>query len=235
MWSRVALARVDVSEERSALFVKVERISELRTSGVTSNRSTAIFRWDLTCYVGDHRNGNFYFMLILFLARWFFPPWRWRRYPKRLFLQKPYGVTPQKTTFFIVTVVKSSNLTEVNLPWRMVSSGLLRHVALVGTFAALNTWNSLQWDTCTNSCCYCQGSPPHCVLQSPFTHPLSLCFSSLFFLSFSKSLFKKTNLRNIPKSSVSVASLVDNKWLIMMVWHQESLSLWTSYNAQTYK
>jgi hypothetical protein len=31
--------------------------------------------------------------------------------PKRRFLQEPYGVTSQKTQFFIVTAVKTSNLT----------------------------------------------------------------------------------------------------------------------------
>jgi hypothetical protein len=31
--------------------------------------------------------------------------------PKRLFLQEPLGVTSQKTPFFIVTAVKTSNLT----------------------------------------------------------------------------------------------------------------------------
>jgi hypothetical protein len=38
--------------------------------------------------------------------------WRWRREipPKRRFLQDPHGVTSQKTAFFIVTAVKTSNL-----------------------------------------------------------------------------------------------------------------------------
>jgi hypothetical protein len=44
----------------------------------------------------------------------FFLPWRWRRYdpPKRLF-NRPHlhGATPQKTAFFIVTAVKTSNPT----------------------------------------------------------------------------------------------------------------------------
>jgi hypothetical protein len=31
--------------------------------------------------------------------------------PKRLLLQEPHGVTSQKTAFFIVTTVKTSNLT----------------------------------------------------------------------------------------------------------------------------
>jgi hypothetical protein len=37
----------------------------------------------------------------------------WRREvpPKRRFLEKPHCVTPQKTAFFIVTAVKTSDLT----------------------------------------------------------------------------------------------------------------------------
>jgi hypothetical protein len=40
-------------------------------------------------------------------------PWRWRRYvpPKRRFTQDPQEATPQKTACFIVTAVKTSNLT----------------------------------------------------------------------------------------------------------------------------
>jgi hypothetical protein len=34
--------------------------------------------------------------------------------PKRRFLQEPHGVTTQKTQFFIVTAVKTSNLTNKN-------------------------------------------------------------------------------------------------------------------------
>jgi hypothetical protein len=39
--------------------------------------------------------------------------WRWRRYvpPKRRFTQDLHGATSQKTAFFIVTTVKTSNLT----------------------------------------------------------------------------------------------------------------------------
>jgi hypothetical protein len=35
--------------------------------------------------------------------------------PKRRFLQEPHGVTSQKTPFFIVTAVKTSNLTSAAL------------------------------------------------------------------------------------------------------------------------
>jgi hypothetical protein len=42
-----------------------------------------------------------------------FLPWRWRRYvtPKRRFTQDLHGAIFQKTVFFIVTAVKTSNLT----------------------------------------------------------------------------------------------------------------------------
>jgi hypothetical protein len=34
-------------------------------------------------------------------------------HPKRLFLQEPHGLTSQKTPFFIVTAMKTSNLTNI--------------------------------------------------------------------------------------------------------------------------
>jgi hypothetical protein len=41
--------------------------------------------------------------------------------PKRRFLQEPHGVTSQKTPFFIVTTVKTSNLTKTKqIPWLLV-------------------------------------------------------------------------------------------------------------------
>jgi hypothetical protein len=43
-----------------------------------------------------------------------FLPWRWRRYvpPKRRFTQDKHDATSKKTAFFIVTAVKTSNLTQ---------------------------------------------------------------------------------------------------------------------------
>jgi hypothetical protein len=51
--------------------------------------------------------------LALFLVHRFLSLWWRRRYvpPKRRFLQEPHGLTSQNTTFFIVTAVKTSNLT----------------------------------------------------------------------------------------------------------------------------
>jgi hypothetical protein len=47
-----------------------------------------------------------------FLARWFLTTWWQRRYvpPKRWLLQQPHGVISQKTAFFIVTSMKTSDL-----------------------------------------------------------------------------------------------------------------------------
>jgi hypothetical protein len=40
-------------------------------------------------------------------------PWWWRWYfpPKCWFLQEPHGVTSQRTAFFIVTTLNTTNLT----------------------------------------------------------------------------------------------------------------------------
>jgi hypothetical protein len=53
-------------------------------------------------------------LLTLVLHSWIFLPWRWRRYfpPKHRFTQDLHGATSQKTAFFIVTAVNTSNLTQ---------------------------------------------------------------------------------------------------------------------------
>jgi hypothetical protein len=94
---RVALVRTNVSEELSASFIRVTRIGELETPlAVTSNRRTL------------RRNTTWEISLV----HWFLSPrWRWGQVsPKRRFLQAPHGVTSQKTPFFIVTAVNTSNL-----------------------------------------------------------------------------------------------------------------------------
>jgi hypothetical protein len=51
-----------------------------------------------------------------FIARGFLIPWRWWRYipPKRRFTKYLHGAISKKTAFFIVTAVKTSNLTLYN-------------------------------------------------------------------------------------------------------------------------
>jgi hypothetical protein len=96
MLRRVALVRTDVSEELSASIIRVTRISEVGTTlTVTSNRRTLLL---VTVSVVPSSQ-------IVFTLMKEAPP------PKRLFLQEPHGNTSQKTVFFIVTAVKTSNLT----------------------------------------------------------------------------------------------------------------------------
>jgi hypothetical protein len=61
-----------------------------------------------------------------FLARGFLPR-RWRRYipPKRLFTQDLHDATSQNTAFFIVTAVKTSDLT--NLIFNYIEIWSLRY------------------------------------------------------------------------------------------------------------
>jgi hypothetical protein len=77
MLRRVALVRTDVSEELSACFIRVTRIGELGTLGVTSNRRTL------------RRNVLMKEVLSSSETR---------------FLQEPHGVTSQKTPFFLHSI-----------------------------------------------------------------------------------------------------------------------------------
>jgi hypothetical protein len=86
MLRRVALVRTDVSEEHSASIIRVRRFGELGiTLAVTSNRRTlrSFTMYSNISYVP----------------------------PKLRLLQETHGLTSQKTEFFIVTAVKTSNLT----------------------------------------------------------------------------------------------------------------------------
>jgi uncharacterized repeat protein (TIGR01451 family) len=49
--------------------------------------------------------------------------------PKRRFLQEPHGVTSQKTAFFIITAVNTSNLTLKNVVFWDVTPFGSRNVA----------------------------------------------------------------------------------------------------------
>jgi hypothetical protein len=103
MLRRVALVRTDVSEEFNASFIKVTRICVLGTIfAVTSNQRTWYF---FAAYVSC-------WLPLTFLIHRFLLPWWRRRYvpPKRRFIQEPRAVTSQKTPFFIVTAVKTSNI-----------------------------------------------------------------------------------------------------------------------------
>jgi hypothetical protein len=114
MLHRVALVRTDVSEELSASIIRVARIGELGTTlAVTNNRRTLRRHTkgiDLVCLRSVCR------LLVTTSV-----------VPSSLILvtlinealsssetsvhTEPHGVTSQKTPFFIVTAVKTSNLT----------------------------------------------------------------------------------------------------------------------------
>jgi hypothetical protein len=86
MLRRVAVVRTDVSEELRASFIRVTKIGELGTTLVTASvvPSSPI----LVALMKEALTSS-----------------------RRRFLQEPHGVTSQKTPFFIVTDVKTSNLT----------------------------------------------------------------------------------------------------------------------------
>jgi hypothetical protein len=115
----VALVRTDVSEELSASFIRVTRISELGAMlAVTSNRQL---------------------QLALFLFHRFLSSW-WRRLwvpPKRRFLQEPHGVTSQKTPFFIVTAMKTSNLTQIH--------NHCQYIYLTCEIVDYSGWTTVNW------------------------------------------------------------------------------------------
>jgi hypothetical protein len=102
----VALVRINVSEEPSASIIRVTRIGELETTlAITSNWHTLqLFLYSVS---------RLLLWLMLFLVHQFLSPWWWRCQvpPKRRFLQEPHDITSQKMAFFIVTTVKTSNLT----------------------------------------------------------------------------------------------------------------------------
>jgi hypothetical protein len=92
MLRSVGLVRTVVSEELKAFIIRVTRIAELgRTSAVSSNRRTA-----------NIVPSSLILVTLIMEAL---------RSSKSLFLQEPHGLTSQKTTFFILTAVTTSNLT----------------------------------------------------------------------------------------------------------------------------
>jgi hypothetical protein len=109
MLRRVAPVRADLSEEHSASIIKVTRVGELGTTlTVTSNRRN-LRKIHSMYHVCVHR----LLVTVNVPSSQILVTWWLARYVslKRQFLQEPHGVTSQKTAFFIVTAVKTSNLT----------------------------------------------------------------------------------------------------------------------------
>jgi hypothetical protein len=89
MLRRVALVRTDVSEKLGDSFIRVTIIGELGTMlAVTSNRRTLRSSPILVTLMKEVLSSS-----------------------ETSVLAEPHGVTSQKTSFFIVTAVKTSNLT----------------------------------------------------------------------------------------------------------------------------
>jgi hypothetical protein len=78
-------------------------IGSIFTVEKSASRGTSVSRWLQP--VCSH-------LLTLVPRSLIFLPWRWKRYfpPKRRFTQDLHGATSQKTAFFIVTAVKTSDL-----------------------------------------------------------------------------------------------------------------------------
>jgi hypothetical protein len=100
MLGRVALVRTDVSEELSVSFIRVKIIGELGTTlSLTSNRRSV-----RRLLVTDNVVPSPPFIVTLMKEEL-------SSSRTSVVLQEPHGVTSQKTAFFIVTAVKTSNLT----------------------------------------------------------------------------------------------------------------------------
>jgi hypothetical protein len=92
MLRHVALVRTGVSEDLSASFIRVIRIGELGTTlAITSSVRRLLVAADVPSSP----------ILVTLMKE-----------ALSRFLQEPHGITSQKTPFFIVTAVKTSNLTK---------------------------------------------------------------------------------------------------------------------------
>jgi hypothetical protein len=102
--------RVKCKEYYVGLCVLVS-ILKLTTPNLNHDTASKSVR-NLTTYLSKQVYNSH--LLTLVPRSWIFVPWRWRRYvpPKRQLNQDLHSATSQKMTFFIVTAVKTSNLTE---------------------------------------------------------------------------------------------------------------------------
>jgi hypothetical protein len=97
MLRRVALVRSDVSEERSAPFIRVTRIGELGTTLVVTNNRRTLQRIPKRASVAKLRASVVPSSPILVTLMK-----EALSSSETLFLQEPHGVTSQKTSLFIV-------------------------------------------------------------------------------------------------------------------------------------
>jgi hypothetical protein len=78
-----------------------------------------------------------------FIVRGLLLPWRWRRYvfPKRRLTKYLHGATSQKTVFFIVIAVKTSNLTFTNVACAPLLITAPQPVAPLSCILEVPGWN----------------------------------------------------------------------------------------------
>jgi hypothetical protein len=154
--------RTEISEEHIATIIRVIRIRE---KGLTLAVCTMYFF--ATC-VGCS------LLLTLFLAHPLLSPWWWRSYipAKHRFLQEPHVVTSQKTAYFIVTAVKTSNLTPLTLYHGPVSFSLRRVSAVVTEWkiesAAEQNW-TLSRRKMSYPCRESNSGRPDCSPEAAYT------------------------------------------------------------------
>jgi hypothetical protein len=101
MLRRVVLVRTDVSEEHSASIIRLTRIGELGTLAVTS-KDFAFLRSVCRLLVTAEVSSSPILVTLMMEAL---------SSSETSVITEPYGVTFQKTAFFLVTAVKTSNLT----------------------------------------------------------------------------------------------------------------------------
>jgi hypothetical protein len=111
MIHHATLVRTDVSDERSTSIIRVIRIGELGTTlTVTSNRRT-LRRDIMYVFLRSVRQLLVTVNVVPISSIPVTLMIEVLRSSETSVLQQPHGVTSQKTAFFIVTTVKTSNLT----------------------------------------------------------------------------------------------------------------------------
>jgi hypothetical protein len=99
----VTLVRTDDSEEPSASIIRVTRIDELGTTLAVTSNGAIIFLGSVSRLLITANVVPISPILVTLMIERLHPS-------KSLFLQEPHGVTYQKTAFFLVITVKTSNL-----------------------------------------------------------------------------------------------------------------------------
>jgi hypothetical protein len=133
---------------------------------------------------------------------------------KRRFLQEPHGVTSQKMPFFIVTTVKTSNLT-----YNHLDCGILYHATShYGSWLSVFQMNMLlpsftprQWGEHTSLKCLYPDIRLYCITSLPLWASKTLVLSSFSFLVIWNAFYlRKLNARSINCAYREVLTI--SKW-----------------------